>query len=145
LKYRNNKRGFASVALALGFCLSAYLVFSTMASLTYDSIHPNIFENIKEDKGALSVVLRCLFLFIFLCNIPFVFYAGRECFIVLVLEFNERRVSNKLIKEIAQRREVIQSLIDEEFSKVQTTKNQEIEKPASNLIFYSVVFGLFTT
>ena len=117
------------MGLALGFCLIAYLIFSTMAYMTYGAgeIHPNIFENIKEDKGVLSIVLRCLFLFIFLCNIPFVFYAGRECFITLLLEINERRVSNKLIKEIAQRREAVQFLIDDEFNGKtvmnQSTKN----------------------
>jgi len=74
-----------------------------MAWMSYGEkgIQPNIFENIKEDKGVLSIVLRTLFLFIFLCNIPFVFYAGRECFIILILELKERRVSDKLMKEIS--------------------------------------------
>jgi hypothetical protein len=114
LHHRNNQRGIAAVVIALLFCFAAYLLFSSLAWYTYgDAIQPNIFENIKEDKGILSIILRCLFLFIFLCNIPFVFFAGRECFITFIMEIKERKVSKKLVNELS-KRDVTHNLIDDE-------------------------------
>ncbi len=101
MKKKTNSNSILAVCLAMAFCFIAYMIFSVMAWITYGSnIKPSIFENIKGDKGFLSILLRILFLFIFMCNIPFVFFAGRECFITIILEMRERRVSKKLIRDI---------------------------------------------
>jgi Ca2+/Na+ antiporter len=91
---RSNTRGIASVVVALLFCLCTYVFFSLMAHRVYGSdLKQSIFENIKNDPGMLSIALRILFLLIFLCNIPFVFFPGKECVLTMILEYKERKVS----------------------------------------------------
>lgn len=88
--------------MALAFGITAYTIFASLAILSYGyNIDPSIFENIKEDDGILSVALRCLFLVIFLCNIPFIFFAGKEALLNVVAELNERMVSRKMDERFA--------------------------------------------
>lgn len=85
MKERNNARGFKAVGLAMGFCFVAYTIFCSLAMLSYGKgLDPNIFDNIKHDTGIASVALRGLFLLIFLCNIPFVFFPGKACLITFI-------------------------------------------------------------
>ena len=101
MKSRSNKKGFYAAILALVFCFITYNGFSFMAYNTYgDDLKPSIFENIKEENDLLSFVLRAIFLLIFLCNIPFVFFPGKECLLTLIMEIKERKVSKALEKEI---------------------------------------------
>mmetsp|Transcript_3880 Transcript_3880/g.2608 ORF Transcript_3880/g.2608 Transcript_3880/m.2608 type:complete len:229 (+) Transcript_3880:624-1310(+) len=89
LKERTNRNGFISAGMALLFGITAYTIFASLAILSYGyDIDPSIFENIKEDDNALSIALRCLFLVIFLCNIPFIFFAGKEALLNVVAELN---------------------------------------------------------
>ena len=41
------------------------------------NIQSSIFQNIKSEEGIASILLRILFLMIFFCNMPFVFFAGK--------------------------------------------------------------------
>ena len=41
------------------------------------NIQSSIFQNIKSEEGIASILLRILFLMIFFCNIPFIFFAGK--------------------------------------------------------------------
>ena len=41
------------------------------------NIQASIFQNIKGEEGIASILLRILFLMIFFCNIPFIFFAGK--------------------------------------------------------------------
>jgi hypothetical protein len=94
IRNRNNSKGILATAMALIFCLVAYLFFSVMAIECYGmDLNPSIFENIKEDNDAISIILLSFFLLIFLSNIPFVFYPGKECFLMFLLELRERRIS----------------------------------------------------
>ena len=65
--------------MALSFVLCAYTTLGILAALSFgiDNIEPSIFENIQDDPSFFSVVLRCLFLIIFICNIPFLFCAAK--------------------------------------------------------------------
>src|ERR1700761_761383 len=59
---RTNRGGIFAVIMALIFCFTTYTLFSLMAMFSYGiDIQPNIFENIKQDKGVISICLRCLF------------------------------------------------------------------------------------
>ena len=76
----------SSVTLALLFTMSTY-TFLSMISIAYfgqDNIQPSIFDNIKQEEGVSSVLLRVLFLLIFFCNIPFVFFAGKLALMAVV-------------------------------------------------------------
>ena len=75
-----------SVTSALFFTCTTY-TFLSCISIAYfgqDNIKPSIFENIQQQPGLASVFLRCLFLLIFLCNIPFVFFAGKAALLAVV-------------------------------------------------------------
>ena len=61
-----------------------YLSYISISYFGQDNISPSIFDNIKEEDGAPSVILRFLFLIIFFCNIPFVFFAGKLALMAIV-------------------------------------------------------------
>ena len=68
-----------SVTAALLFTMSTYTYLS-FVSISYfkgKNVQPSIFNNIKEEEGLSPILLQCLFLLIFFCNIPFVFFAGK--------------------------------------------------------------------
>ena len=95
-----------SVILALVFVWSTYTFISAM-SISYFGemyVQPSLFENIKTDTGIFSVILRAMFLFIFLCNIPFVFFPGKAAILGLLGEFllpqpKENEVQDMVLKE----------------------------------------------
>lgn len=97
MKQRNNSKGLYAAIIALIFCFITYNGFSLMAYNSYgDELQPSIFENIKQENDFISFALRSIFLVIFLCNIPFVFFPGKECLLTLIMEIKERMVSKKL-------------------------------------------------
>ena len=75
-----------SVTGALFFTMTTYTYLSYI-SISYfgqDQIAPSIFNNIKEEEGLAPVLLQCLFLAIFFCNIPFIFFAGKIAFMAVM-------------------------------------------------------------
>ena len=76
----------SSVTIALLFTMSTY-TFLSFISIKYFSagnVDPSIFNNIKQEKGFAPVLLQCLFLTIFFCNIPFIFMAGKIAFMAVI-------------------------------------------------------------
>jgi hypothetical protein len=78
--------------MALVFVLCAYTTLGLLAALSFgiDNIAPSIFENIQDDPSFFSVALRCLFLFIFICNIPFLFCAAKLSVLSIIGLCHER-------------------------------------------------------
>ncbi|CDW90791.1 UNKNOWN [Stylonychia lemnae] len=147
LKGRSNTRGFITVIMALFFCFSTYLLFSLMTHRVYGSeLKPSIFENIKNDSGIISYTLRSLFSLIFFCNIPFVFFAGKECVLTMILEYRERKVSIKLEKDLE--RQHLERLLLEVggMDQEKLQKQQEInEEQIENKLYYPTVILFFLT
>jgi amino acid permease len=85
-----------SITGALLFTMGTYTLLS-MVSIVYfgqDNIKPSIFENIQEQEGISSILLRFLFLIIFFCNIPFVFFAGKLALMAVISQcFFEKKPS----------------------------------------------------
>ena len=75
-----------SVTFGLLFTMSTYtyLSFVSISYFGQDNIQPSIFNNIKQEEGISSIMLRVLFLLIFFCNIPFVFFAGKIALVAIV-------------------------------------------------------------
>jgi len=75
-----------SVTAALLFTMSTYtyLSFISISYFGQENISPSIFNNIKEEKGFAPILLQCLFLLIFFCNIPFIFFAGKSSVIAII-------------------------------------------------------------
>ena len=149
---RSNKNGQFAVIMALIFCVTTYTLFSMMAMFSYGiNLQPNIFENIKQDKGFISICLRCLFMLIFVCNIPFTFIAGKECLLTFIMELKERVISDQMIKHLhlpdtshhhSSRHEEIQISFTEFDKQVNKPTISEIVDKKTYLI---VVFVLFTS
>lgn len=73
-----------STALLFTFATYTYLSVISIAVFGQENIQTSIFDNIKMDEGASSIMLRCLFMMIFFCNIPFVFFAGKVALLAVV-------------------------------------------------------------
>lgn len=75
-----------SVSSALLFTMTTYTYLSVVSIAVFgqENIQPSIFDNIKLDEGISSILLRCLFMMIFFCNIPFVFFAGKTALISVI-------------------------------------------------------------
>ena len=90
-------RVMASVTMALFFTMTTYTYLSCISIAVYgqENIQPSIFDNIKTDDSIASIALRCLFLTIFFCNIPFVFFAGKVALIAVTFQcFYKKKESN---------------------------------------------------
>ena len=75
-----------SVTTGLIFTFSCYTYLSAISIAYFGeaNIAPSIFQNIKGEQGIPSILLRCIFLLIFFCNIPFVFFAGKIALMAIV-------------------------------------------------------------
>jgi amino acid permease len=85
-----------SVTMALIFTMSTYVILSVMAASYFGTanVQPSIFDNLVDEHDWMSVTLRLIFLTIFMCNIPFIFFAGKLsifAIINLVGEIREKR------------------------------------------------------
>lgn len=61
-----------------------YLAFISAAYFGAENVNPSIFNNIKKEEGKSPLILLCLFLVIFCCNIPFVFFVGKTAFMAVI-------------------------------------------------------------
>ena len=79
LEVKSNANVLKSVFLALTFCLSSYMILTQLCINLFgeSNIQPSIFDNLKDDHSLLSIGTRVLFLVIFLCNIPYLFFPGK--------------------------------------------------------------------
>jgi len=77
-----------SVSTALFFTMTiyTYLSFISISYFGQENIKPSIFVNIQDQEGIASILLRILFMMIFFCNIPFVFFAGKVALLAVVQE-----------------------------------------------------------
>ena len=66
------------------FACYTYLSFISIAYFGEGNISPSIFNNIKGEEGIASILLRCIFMMIFFCNIPFVFFAGKIALMAII-------------------------------------------------------------
>ena len=68
-----------SVFYALMFCFAVYAILGLVSIEYYGlaNIEQNIFDNLKTSDDIFSILLRIVFLQIFLCAIPFIFFAGK--------------------------------------------------------------------
>jgi hypothetical protein len=92
-----------ATSIALAFCVIVYIIFSFLAYISYgDTIQSSIFENIKNENNIASFLIRVMFLIIFICNIVFVFFFAKECFLVLIEEIRYGSVSVTIMRKLDQ-------------------------------------------
>lgn len=92
-----------SIAGGLSFVFISYTVLTFMAIRIYgeSGIKQSILDNFAADSNMESVLLRLIFLVIFLCNIPYLFYPGKSCLLSLVMEYRYSLFSQNLKQEVS--------------------------------------------
>lgn len=86
-----------AVGLSMMFCFVSYFTLSILAVRLYGSnVNVNLFENLNTDPGFSSVLVRVLFLIIFFCNIPFLFFPGKISIINGIYEYRQEAFSKNL-------------------------------------------------
>ena len=84
---------------ALLFSITTYIAFALLAKASFgENLHPSIFENLKTEDSLISKQIRVLFLLIFLCNMPFIFFPGRDGILVILDEVKNKAMSKEMKK-----------------------------------------------
>ena len=106
LRQKTKTNIMKAVFLALCFCFSSYMILTKLAINIYGAknIQQSIFENLKEDNtNLMSIGIRILFLVIFLCNIPYLFYPGKLSVLNALQEYRLRCFSSAIENSIMQK------------------------------------------
>jgi hypothetical protein len=88
-----------SAFLALSFCFLSYVILTILAMNIFGehNIQQSIFENLKQDQSnPLSIGIRLLFLVIFLCNIPYLFFPGKLSVLNVYQEYKKKCFSEAI-------------------------------------------------
>ena len=86
MKKTSRPKYMVSILTALMFTMSFYTILS-FVSISYFGLHnikQSIFENMSGKRDISTLSLLSLFLIIFCCNIPFIFFAGKLSVISIV-------------------------------------------------------------
>lgn len=68
-----------SILGGLSFTMTTYTIIGLL-SIAYfglENIQPSILVNLEGEQSTASIFISIVFLLIFFCNIPFVFFAGK--------------------------------------------------------------------
>ncbi len=99
---KNNKNAMVSVAWAIFISMGIYCTLAVLSIYMFgSSISSNVMDNIDAEVGWESLVLRVAFLIVIACHIPFIFFAGKECFLNMYFELTRRSISKALDKKLS--------------------------------------------
>ena len=97
LKTKTNNNGIKAVILALGISMAIYVALSVLSIYTFGStLKPDIIDNVGEKTTWESIYLRIAFVIVIICHIPYVFFAGKGSFLVLIDEWDRSSISQTL-------------------------------------------------
>lgn len=99
LKVKTNSNGMRAITLALGLAMAIYIALSILSIYTFGSLlKPDVINNVGEEINHEweSVTLRVAFAIVIICHIPYVFFSGKESFLILVDEWDRRSISQDL-------------------------------------------------
>ena len=90
---RNEKNILSAVLVAMLFSALMYIMFAQFAKFNFgeEVLKPNVFQNF--DSGFVSIILKLLFLLIFLCALPFNIHPVRNCLMTFLQELMTGEVS----------------------------------------------------
>ena len=91
-----------SISLAIVATFIIYFAVSLVSIFMFgSSISDDILDNVGDEGGTWeSYVLRTAFVIVVACHIPFVFFAGKEAFLIVIDEAIKKTVSKNLEKRI---------------------------------------------
>jgi len=105
---RTHKNGFVSSFYALLFTAFVYISFAYLSVQCFGegNIEQNILKNFRitsstpKEEAVLALIVKVLFLIVFLCTIPFNFFPLKICLLNLIEELRCQRISKSLSKEL---------------------------------------------
>ena len=122
LENKSNAKVIKATVIAQAFCAFVYIVFSFLAvSIYQDRVEPSIFQNLQKEDTLDSILIRVIFLLIFLGNIPFVFLSGKEALLMMIEELQTRTLSLHLMRHIDQ---VSNALLSNDYSNSRVAQYQ---------------------
>jgi len=150
MKDPSYKNVMSAVFIAVAFCFSAYLILSALALNLYgDNIQVSLFDNMKDDRGILSIGIRILFLVIFLCNIPYLFFPGKMSILNALQEYRFSVFSTVIEANIKQKEKELARQADDfnnasgldGISEIDEAKEVDVINDCDNKTYYGVCFG----
>ncbi|CDW73860.1 UNKNOWN [Stylonychia lemnae] len=101
LQVKTESNGFKSLIIGMLACFAIFMILSTLAVTLYgNNLQPNLFDNIQVEANAASLIMRILFLPIFVFNAPFVFLAGKESLLMIIDDLTSDFISNSIKKRL---------------------------------------------
>lgn len=61
-----------------------------------EKININLFHHLEDDDSFLSRGIRYMFLIIFVCKIPYIFFPGKLALFNIIYEFRTKSISNSM-------------------------------------------------
>jgi len=98
MKKKTTVSGIRAVNVAVTLAMFIYTILAFLSIYMFgSSLKPDVLDNINDEKQAWeSYVLRSAFLVVLACHIPFVFFSGKESFLILIDEADRKSVSKAL-------------------------------------------------
>lgn len=99
MKTKSNGAGIKAVVIALAMAMTIYCALSILSIYTFGSmLKPDLIDNVGEETAHEweSITLRVAFAIVIICHIPYVFFSGKESFLILVDEWDRRSISKTL-------------------------------------------------
>lgn len=98
MQVRTTESALKAVGIALGLTFFIYTFLSILAIYMYGSaLQSDLIKSL--DSGGYnwaSIVISIAFFVVLVCHIPFIFFAGKEAFLIMIDEFDRKAISNVL-------------------------------------------------
>ncbi|CDW91063.1 UNKNOWN [Stylonychia lemnae] len=158
LQVKKNSNAQKSLFLGMITCFVIFMALSVQAVTIYgENLQPNLFDNIQVETNIPSLIMRVLFLPIFVFNAPFVFLAGKESLLMLIEDLTSDFISNSIKNRLEYLRNkksytlIAGDMNESSFINANDDDQDKLANPrvnisdrVSNKIYYSAVIILFT-
>ena len=96
MKIRTTENGMKAALLAQLLALGIYTILSILAIYMFgSSLQTDLMKSLGSDNWA-GFILSIVFFIVLLCHVPFVFFATKESFLIMVDELDSRSMSTAL-------------------------------------------------
>ncbi|CDW86964.1 UNKNOWN [Stylonychia lemnae] len=102
MKNQSTLEGTSAVAFAIFISMGIYVTLSIMGIYMFgSSIKHDLLDSIGNEKYTWATIVLCITFFcVLIFHIPFVFFFGRENFLIVIDEIDRRSISKSLDRQI---------------------------------------------